>query len=105
MQPTSIKRSNETTLSIMWDDGAQFTVPLELLRDRCPCALCAGETLLLGKHVQGQPGPILPGRNELGALKPVGTYALGAEWRDGHNTGLYTFEHLRAVCEEAARTT
>ncbi len=102
MQPTSIKRRDEKALIITWDDGAAYTVPLTLLRDRCPCAMCAGETLLLGKHVAGQKGPVLPGRTELTALKPVGTYAIAAEWRDGHSTGLYTFEHLRAICEEAS---
>ncbi len=40
-----------------------------------------------------------PGMNELVSLTPVGNYALQATWKDGHSTGLYTWELLRSVFE------
>jgi DUF971 family protein len=31
-------------------------------------------------------------------LALVGAYGLQVDWSDGHGTGIYTFEHLLAVC-------
>jgi DUF971 family protein len=28
----------------------------------------------------------------------VGAYGLRVNWSDGHGTGIYTFERLRAIC-------
>jgi DUF971 family protein len=30
---------------------------------------------------------------------PVGKYALKFRWNDGHETGIYSWEYLRRVCE------
>ena len=32
-------------------------------------------------------------------VRPVGRYALQPIWADGHSTGLYTYDYLRANCE------
>ena len=32
-------------------------------------------------------------------LQPVGRYALQPYWRDGHSTGIYTYDYLRDLCE------
>lgn len=40
-----------------------------------------------------------PGMNELVSLEPVGNYGVQASWKDGHNTGIYTWEMLRSVFE------
>jgi DUF971 family protein len=32
-------------------------------------------------------------------MKPVGYYAYTIAWSDGHNTGIYTFDLLRSLCE------
>jgi DUF971 family protein len=29
----------------------------------------------------------------------VGRYALNFRWSDGHDTGIYSFQYLREVCE------
>jgi DUF971 family protein len=41
----------------------------------------------------------VPGRYELKAVAPVGSYALKFTWGDGHDLGIYTWSHLRALCE------
>ena len=33
------------------------------------------------------------------ALTPIGYYAYKITWNDGHDTGLYTLETLRQLCE------
>lgn len=36
---------------------------------------------------------------ELREIERVGNYALGLTWGDGHSTGIYTWRHLRALCQ------
>ena len=37
-------------------------------------------------------------------VKPVGRYGLSLRFSDGHNTGIFTFNRLREICEcEACR--
>ena len=36
-------------------------------------------------------------------IASVGNYAVSINWNDGHSTGIYSFEHLRAVAERGAR--
>jgi DUF971 family protein len=70
---------------------------MPVLRKYCPCASCKadrdpsdGASLL----------PIVvPGKNELQAIEPVGSYALQISWVDGHRTGIYTYDYLRRICE------
>lgn len=38
-----------------------------------------------------------PGMNELTALTPVGNYGIQATWKDGHDTGIYTWEMLKTI--------
>jgi DUF971 family protein len=35
-------------------------------------------------------------------VQGVGRYALQIAWSDGHDTGIYTFEHLRELHERLA---
>jgi len=35
---------------------------------------------------------------ELMHLEPVGNYAIAFSWKDGHDTGIYTFRLLRGLC-------
>jgi DUF971 family protein len=84
-------------LEIAWGDNHTSFHHLYVLRKFCPCAACqkdrdpAGGDVLL---------PVLqPGQNELREIRPVGNYALQFIWGDGHNTGIYTYEFLRKLCE------
>jgi DUF971 family protein len=44
--------------------------------------------------------PILRAREfEVASIVAVGNYAIQITWGDGHNTGIYTYEHLRSLCE------
>ena len=31
-------------------------------------------------------------------MKPIGHYAYQIAWNDGHDTGIFTIEHLRQLC-------
>jgi DUF971 family protein len=98
MVPTKIKLGKEKKLEILWDDGHESTISLGRLRDACPCATCQGETVLL-RHYAPPSQPELPGKYDLVGANQVGSYALQLSWKDGHSTGIYTWERLRSLCE------
>ena len=66
----------------------------------CPCATCGGEPDVMG-HVDRPQVSYGPRSFELRDFKLVGGYALQPTWNDGHNTGLYTFRHLRVLDDHA----
>ena len=86
-------------VTLRWDDGHEGPVSLESLRDHCPCAGCAGETVLFRSYVPPPAERSVPGRYRLAAAAPVGSYAIQLTWGDGRATGIYTWEVLRRLCE------
>jgi len=94
--PKSIKRENNY-LNIQWADGHASQLELAYLRRKCPCVSCKGDT-------QRTPdgGIELPSFDskpvEIVASAPVGNYALNFRFNDGHDTGIYSYEHLRKIC-------
>ena len=58
------------------------------------CASCVEE--FTGVH-KVAPGSIPAGLERV-RVAPVGNYALQFEWSDGHKTGIYAFDYLRALC-------
>ena len=99
MQLKLFKKTSPDQIACAWSDGHKGIISLQGLRDGCPCAGCAGETVLF-LHAPAAPvDPAVPGRYELRTALPVGNYGLKLEWGDGHAEGIYTWEHLRALCE------
>jgi DUF971 family protein len=98
MQPVKITRKSETELQIAWQDGHQSVFSHTLLRDICPCASCGGEQILFKRYQPAPQDRETPGRYELAGVQPVGAYALQFQWKDGHDTGLYSWDYLRSQC-------
>lgn len=97
MNPLKVHQSSQSELRIEWDDGHISRYTLSWLRKNCPCASCKTETFVGGGALTL---PVLkPGQYELRAISPVGSYALQISWGDGHQTGIYTYEYLRQLCE------
>jgi DUF971 family protein len=105
LTPTGIHADRAAgTLEIAWADGHRTVFDTVTLRWLCPCAFCRGEA--------GMPGwldskPVLStDQTRLVDIQLVGQYAVCPTWADGHATGFYTFERLRAACpcaEDAER--
>ncbi len=98
VRPLSLKREGAEQLVIEWSDGHRGIYAWKHLRDNCPCAGCREERLQ-----PPDPFRILK-PNELvplapAGVTPIGHYAYKITWSDGHDTGIYTLEHLRALCE------
>jgi ATP-binding protein involved in chromosome partitioning len=91
--PTEIERVGHEELHITWEDGRKSVLQNRRLRLACACAACvdemSGERTLDPATV---PEEIWPTQIEL-----VGHYAISITWSDGHATGIYTFDHLRAL--------
>lgn len=99
MHATQIKREG-IELIVTWDDGAVSHYSLEYLRKECPCAECKGEVLFGKVYAPPKLTVFKPGMNDLTSLAPVGSYGIQATWKDGHNTGIYSWEYLRSIALE-----
>ena len=91
MKPIAIKvHRKSATLELEYDDGT-FTLPAEFLRVYSPSAEVMGhgpgqEVLQHGKkHVT------------FSDLEPQGHYAVKLVFSDGHDSGIYTWDYLRAL--------
>jgi DUF971 family protein len=89
-------------MRIRWDDGHLGEWSWEHLRHACPCALCAGEGNLPG--VVGPATTFTEEQTRMTEVRWIGRYALAPIWADGHDTGLFTYQKLRQLCECAEHT-
>lgn len=94
----SIKRVADEKIVFSWQDGHVSVFENKFLRNSCPCASCKGETVLM-HHYTPMPQVDLPGRNEIKNISQVGSYAIQIFWGDGHDTGIFSFDYLRNICE------
>lgn len=97
--PNQIKQSSPSQLMIDWNDGHTSVYDLEYLRRECPCASCKGETILWKTYEPVKKNEITPDMFVLTSIQTVGSYAIQISWKDGHNTGIYTWENLRTLCQ------
>jgi len=93
-----IRRRDARTLSVLWEDGQRDDFDVRDLRLACHCALCieemSGRKLLDPKTVRPDVSPRV--------ISSIGNYAIGIDWNDGHNSGIYSFDYLRSLGEHAA---
>jgi DUF971 family protein len=82
----------------VWADGRRSDYDFEYLRWRCPCAVCSGEGDFPGE-MQGRTS-LRAEETDMVDLDLVGRYAVKPTWRDGHDTGMYTFRNLRSLAEQ-----
>ena len=93
------KQASVETVSLTWNDGHVSAISVHLLRDSCPCASCNGESVLFHTYAPPEPDRNTPGRYELKGAEIIGGYGLKITWGDGHDTGIYTWDQLRSLCE------
>ena len=98
LTPTALRKDGPDRLAIEWNDGHQSVYTWQHLRDRCPCAGCREERekppdplRVLKPTELAQPAPT--------AMPRVGRYAYKIVWNDGHDSGIYTLEYLRSLCQ------
>jgi DUF971 family protein len=97
MIPKSIKVKEKKFLEITWEDESKSELSLKYLRDECPCATCKGETVLLRTYRPPIKKMISPEVYLISNIEVVGEYAIQITWKDGHNTGIYSWEYLQEL--------
>lgn len=101
--PEHIAISKSKGIKIDWQGGHRSEYTLALLRDNCPCATCTGAEggTPQKTNYQGQdtnPFKMYKPTLKMLDVNEVGEYAIRIHWNDGHDTGLYSFRHLRDLC-------
>lgn len=87
--PRRIEVGEGSTLVVAWTDGREDRLEAETLRIACPCAACGGDAVASGASIVG--------------VRLVREYALGITFGpDGHSTGIFSFDLLRRLGDEAA---
>lgn len=103
--PKQIKKIGNEGIELSWPDGTVNTLSSKVLRENCPSAVS------LAKRGDTSHDKPLSGKSslltvveasaveelDLKRIWSVGNYAIGMEWGDGHNTGIYTFDYLREL--------
>ncbi len=93
--PRELRQLGPNKLGIIWSDEHQSIYSVRNLRLQCHCANCVDEwsrkSLIKEEQI---PQDVRPTH-----IESVGRYAIRIDWSDGHNTGIYPFDHLRKSCE------
>jgi len=82
-------------ITVTYADETSTVVNNYALRTSCPCAVCVNE--LTGEKVLNDADirpDIAPKQ-----IKAVGNYALQVVWNDGHDSGLFSWDFIRAVAD------
>ena len=78
-------------IEVHWADGHRSTYPFKFLRGYCPCADCQG-------HARKALNWQSPEDVDLVGVRMIGNYGISPQWSDGHNTGIFSDNHLRRIC-------
>ena len=102
LHPAKLELDPDGRLVIQWSDQRSRSYSVKELRDRCPCATCREK-----REEEAASPPLLPVLSieeakplTLVEMKPIGNYAYGIQFSDGHDTGIFTFELLRELGAE-----
>jgi DUF971 family protein len=98
LMPVALRKEGDDRLLIEWTDGHRSVCTWKHLRDNCPCAGCREERQKPPDPFRIlKPAELVPLKPV--AMSPVGRYAYKIVWSDGHDSGIYTLENLRALCQ------
>jgi DUF971 family protein len=100
LRPTNIVADKQKReIIIAWSDGHESHYPFDGLRAVCPCVECRGGHAQMGQPPDPEMVRDAPVTElNLEQVEAVGAYAIQFHWSDGHWTGIYTWEMLRAAC-------
>lgn len=92
-----IFQKDKYTFTVVWTDGLIKDFRLCDLQRHCPCAGCTDE--FTGERLVSS--NTIPDDLRASAIDPVGHYALRINFNSGCDKGIYSFDFLRRLAEEA----
>ena len=101
IDPQGIERGSG--LEITWSTGEEIAYRSDFLRRYCPCADCKqNKNNNLPPQAKKKKRFNVISSSETEAINlikiwPIGNYALGIQWGDNHNAGIYTYELLKEL--------
>jgi prepilin-type processing-associated H-X9-DG protein len=106
-RPTNVKIhvTSGAGVDIVWADGHASHYDFTYLREECPCATCnekrakeKSPTVAAPLNLSSPALPMFKPKPRAQAAAQVGNYAVQITFTDGHSTGIYSYDHLRAIC-------
>ena len=97
MSPKQVKIFKKDKLKITWEDLTETFLSLKYIRDECPCAGCKGETILLKTYRPPAVTVVTPEMYMVKNIEVVGDYAIQITWKDGHSTGIYSWDYIKQL--------
>jgi DUF971 family protein len=103
-----VQVSTGAGVDVVWSDGHRSHYDFPFLREECPCATCNDlrakkeSAPVAGAVTPFTPSSVLPmykPKVTARAAKPLGNYALQFDFSDGHSSGIYSYDHLRTICQ------
>jgi ATP-binding protein involved in chromosome partitioning len=86
-------RFDQKNIYFKWNDAPEITIPNRALRLDCRCAMCvdelSGKTLLQSENIREDIAPK--------EITPLGNYAIGITWNDGHSSGIYPYKLIKKL--------
>lgn len=82
-------------LDIAFEDGEAFAIPFELLRVESPSAEVQGHHASQKQLVRGKENVLIT------KAEPVGRYAVRLMFDDGHSSGIFSWDYLYELGENA----
>lgn len=85
--------SDAKAVTLKWNNGHVWKVGNKELRASCECALCVNE--MTGEKTLD----IAKIRQDIAATQvtPLGNYAIGVTWNDGHSSGIYPYKRIEEL--------
>lgn len=95
--PQNIRvHKEQRLLELIWTESDRSNIPFRTVRQNCRCAVCVDE--FTGRQLlDPESVPV-----DLGVIEMslCGNYALRVRWSDNHDSGLFTWNHLRTISDK-----
>ena len=84
---------DESEVRLNWPDGRHMAIKNFDLRLSCRCALCMDELTGQVKIKREE----IPADIKAKEITPLGNYAVGIKWSDGHSSGIYPYDSIEKL--------
>jgi DUF971 family protein len=89
---------DQRVIELVWNAGDVSRLPFRAIRQNCRCAVCVDE--FTGRQILNPES--VPRDLGLEEISLCGNYALRIRWSDTHDSGLFTWNHLRSIADGLA---